>query len=387
MRSRLAWLIALVPVFPPLYLAAFAALRYWRALGPLARGVVLFYLGTQLAAALLAPGPLVSLPLALLRGLFVVALLLAGVRLADPRWLHYLLAGLAVVYLLAFWASYDAYGSQFLLRRLIHPYYTIVSVGLAGALGVLLALDWRGPLAARLFLAALALAALVLSGSRGALAVLVVGLVLWFAVRFRRAAWAAAAAGAGAAGVYVVATLGQHVPALARLLSFSLSGRDRVWEGALEAIRTHPWGGVGPYQLGPWLDYLYQYGCNLWTGAERLGLGCPAWLEPFYGAWLIAHNLLLHSLGETGAVGTLGFLALLALVGYAALRSREPLLAAIFFGYLVMSLVDNPMAVPSLHLAEVFWVAGGMALARAGLAVALEQGVAVDEHQPGPDPL
>lgn len=387
MRPRLAWLIALVPVFPPLYLAAFAALRYWRALGPLARGVVLFYLGTQLAAALLAPDPLASVPLALVRGLFVVALVLAGVRLADLRWLHYLLAGLAVVYLLAFWTSYDAFGAQFLARRLVHPYYTTVSIGLAGAVGVLLALDWRGPAWLRLGVGLLALAALAFSGSRGAMAVLVVGLVLWFAVHFRRVAWAAVVAGVAAAGVYVAATLGQHIPALARLLSLNLSGRDRVWEGALEAIQAHPWGGVGPYQLGPWLVDLYRKGCHLWQGAAVLDLGCPDWLEPFYGAWLIAHNLLLHALGETGVVGTLGFLALLALVGWAALRAREPLLAAIFFGYLVMSLVDNPMAVPSLHLAEVFWVAGGMALARSGLAVALEQGGAVDVDERRPDPL
>ncbi|WP_293172179.1 O-antigen ligase family protein [Oceanithermus sp.] len=387
MRSRLAWLIALVPVFPPLYLAAFAALRYWRALGPLARGVVLFYLGTQLVAALLTPNPLASVPLALVRGLFVVALVLAGARLADPRWLHYLLVGLVVVYLLAFASSWQAYGALWWQRRLVHPYYTTVSVGLAGALGVLLVLDWRARWWWKLPVGALALAALVFSGSRGALAVLVVGALMALLARGRRYVGGLALGGVLAALAYATVSLGQHVPALQRLLSLGLSGRDRVWQGALEAIRTHPWGGVGPYQLGPWLDYLYRGGCNLWKGAAHLGLSCPSWLEPFHGAWLIAHNLLLHALGETGIVGTTGYLALLALLGYAAVRSREPLLVAIFFGYLVMSLVDNPMAVPSLHLAEVFWVAGGMALARSGLAVALEQGGAVDEDQLGPDPL
>jgi len=141
--KRWRWLIALVPIFPPLYLAAFAALRYWRSLGPLAQRVVLFYLGTQVAAALLTPNPLASVPLALLRGLFVVSLILAGVRLRDPGWLHYLLAGLVVVYLLAFASTYQAYGAHWWQRRLIHPYYTTVSVGLAGAVGLLIALDWR----------------------------------------------------------------------------------------------------------------------------------------------------------------------------------------------------------------------------------------------------
>jgi len=216
------------------------------------------------------------------------------------------------------------------------------------------------------------------------MAVLVVGALMALLASGRRYLGGLAVGGGLAAAAYVAISLGQNVPALQRLLSLNLSGRDRVWQGALNAIRSHPWGGVGPYQLGPWLGYLYKRGCNLWAGAAHLGLGCPSWLEPFYGAWLIAHNLLLHSLGETGVVGTTGYFALLALIGYAAVRSRKPLLVAIFFGYLAMSLVDNPMAVPSLHLAEVFWVAGGMALAQAGLTV---QGVAVDDDQPGPDAL
>ncbi len=219
------------------------------------------------------------------------------------------------------------------------------------------------------------------------MAVLIVGAVMAYLARGRRYLGGVIVGSAITSLAYVTVSLGQHVPSIERYSSLKLSGRDRVWQGALDAIHAYPLGGVGPYQLGPWLDYLYRGGCNLWAGAAHLGLSCPSWLEPFHGAWLIAHNLLLHALGETGVIGTTGYLALLALLGYAAVRSREPLLVAIFFGYLVMSLVDNPMAVPSLHFAEVFWVTGGMALARSGLAVPLEQGLAVDQDQPGPDPL
>ncbi len=385
--ARLRWLLAVVPVFPPLYLAAFAALRFWRALGPLARSAVGVYLATQLAAALLSPSPLVSLPLALVRGLFVVALLLAGVYLREPRRLVYLLAGLVVVYLLAFWTSHQAFGELWWQRRLVHPYYTTVSIGLSGAVGALLALEWRGPWWLRLPVGLLALAALAFSGSRGAMAVLVVGVLAAAAVRDRRYLWGLGAAGGVLAGGYALLASGERISALTRLFSLNPNGRDVIWQRAVLAFQAHPWGGVGPYQLGPWLVDLYRKGCHVWQGAAALGLGCPSWLEPFYGAWLIAHNLLLHALGETGVVGTLGFLVLLALVGYAAVRSREPFLVAVFFGYLVMSLVDNPMAVPSLHLAEVFWVAGGMALAKSGLAVALEQGRPVDVDQLGPDAL
>lgn len=135
----------------------------------------------------------------------------------------------------------------------------------------------------------------------------------------------------------------------------------------MAAFSAHPIGGVGPYQLGPYLSFLYRGGCRLWDAAERLGFSCPSWLEPFYGAWLIAHNVVLQALGESGVVGTLGWLVLYLFAGYAVFRAREPLMAAIFTGFMAMGLVDNPTAVPSLHLGEVFWVAVGMAMAQARL--------------------
>ena len=386
MSARLRWFIALVPVFPPLYLVAFAALRYWRNLLPPARTVILIYLGTQVVAALFTPQPLLSLTLALLRGVFVVALILSGVYLKRSKELHYLLPGLVVVLALAFLSTYFAYGSHWWQRRLIHPYYTVTSVGLVAALTLLIVIESRISPLWRIVIGLLALAALILSGSRGALALFLVGEAAAALVHGKRFYKALAASGVIAALIFGIYKLTNHVFSVRHFFSLGLSGRDRVWEGALAAIRSHPWGGVGPYQLGPWLDYR-NGNFALWEGASALGFHFPAWAKKLDGAWLIAHDIFLHSLGESGVIGTLGFLALLGLIGYAVIRARDPLLAAIFFGYLVMGLVDNPIAVPSLFFAEVFWVAGGMALAQAGLAVPLEQGLAVDDDQLGPDPL
>ena len=387
MRSLLAWLIAIVPIFPPIYLLAFYFLRYWKAAGPILQKIFIFYFSTQIIAAALAPNPTLSILLAILRSLFIFSLILTGIYLKSKEWLYYLLYGLLFVYILAFWTTWHVYGDLWWHHRLAHPYYTSVSVGVAAAVGLLLILSWTAKWWVKLPLVFLALAALLFSGSRGALALLLVGLTLAIlATEQLRSKWLIIG-GVLSTTIYTIFSLGQNIPSLGHLLSLNLSSRDRVWQGALEAIRSHPLGGVGPYQLGPWLT-LGAKKLFLWTGARALGFKeFPAWTKSIYGSWLIAHNLLLHSLGETGIIGTVGFFILLSLLGYAAFRSREPLLVAIFFGYLAMSLVDNPMAVPSLFFAEVFWVAGGMALVQAGLAVPIEQGLTVDQDQLGPDAL
>ena len=389
MPRWLPFYLALVPVFPPLYLAAFAGLRFLRGLAPLTRAGLGAFLGLELLAALFSPRPLVSLVLALLRGLFVLGLLGIGVWLKDRRWLGYPLYGYAVVYLVALLVSARVLGPALLhWARLVHPYYTTVSLGLAGAVGILLAVGVpRLPRWFRLGAGALAFVVLLLAGSRGAVLALFVGGTAAALVGGARYLKALGGLGLLTGLALFLAESERKVGAITRLLNLkNLSGRDKVWEGAIAAFQAHPLGGAGPYQLGPYLEHLYRSGCHLWVAAERLGLRCPDWLAPFYGAWLIAHNLVLHALGETGILGTLGWLVLYLLVGYAAVRARDPLLVAIFAGYLAMSLVDNPTLVPSLSLAELFWVAMGMALAASGLAVAGEQGVTVEVDQPGLDP-
>lgn len=386
--ARLRWLIALVPVFPPLYVISFYSLRYWRMLGPALRKAAAFYLLAQLLAALFTPSPLLSLSLAALRGLFIVSLLLTGALLRDKRWLYYLIIGASLTLVVSFATTFDILTWRFFAGRLMHPYYTVTSLGIAAALTLWLLVSWKsGPLWLRLLLLMLAFTALVMAGSRGAIAGFVAGAVAASLAGERAYLWAS---------VLVVPFLGLRYATLSqaawkqelgRLFSLSLSGRGQVWERAWAAFLSHPWGGVGPYQLGPWLNPDH-HALQPYYALYRLGVRkMPAILEPISGAWLIAHDVFLHSLTETGLLGTAGFLALLLLSGYAVVKARDPLLAAIYFGFLTMGLVDNPTAVPSLFFAEVFWVAAGMALARAGLTVALEQRPAVDVDQLGPDAL
>jgi len=82
-------------------------------------------------------------------------------------------------------------------------------------------------------------------------------------------------------------------------------------------------------------------------------------------------------------LGTLGLFALLGNIAYAIWKARDPLLTAIFLAFMVMGLVDVPIAVPSLHLAELFWVAIGIALAKTGFFEQESVGSSLNNHGNG----
>ena len=365
-------IVALIPVFPPLYFLAFYGLRFINHWNRSFITALAIFLGSQLIAAALTPHPVASIGLALIRSMFIISLITTGAWFGDRKSLHPLLFGLVIVYVTALVSSFLTYGPDVVNLRLKHPYYTEVSLGLSGTVGLFLLATWeQGPRWVRLSLGALAMVIIALSGSRGALVALLTGGLGGALIGYRKLAPVFLS---GLSLTALAAYFGQRsaaAHAIERLFSFSLTGRDRYWQDAWTTFIAHPWGGVGPYQLGPYLKSLYHGQCQFWPTLERWGLSCPEWLTPFSGAWIIAHNTLLHQLGEAGILGTLGLLALLGIIAYAVWKTRDPLLTAIFLAFMVMGLVDVPIAVPSLHLAELFWVSMGIALAKAGF---FEQG-------------
>lgn len=147
-----------------------------------------------------------------------------------------------------------------------------------------------------------------------------------------------------------------------RLLNDQTSGREFVWRDAVQGWQTSPVGGVGPYQGGPYLTYLFKDGCQLTPTLARNDVACPDGLSRWSSVWLIAHNAWLHWMLETGVVGTLG---LLSVMGYALWRAAlmgDLLIVAVLYGFTAMNVVDVVIAVPSQHFAELWWVGVGLSL-------------------------
>ena len=359
-----AWLALLAPLYFLAALSVFALPRL-RTLPRPVGWVLVFYALSQQLPALLAPEPLLASGLALGRTVLMFGLIALGTALASSRALAWLAVGLGVVYLSAVGLSV-AGGLNPLAQRLSHPYMSSITLGLAGAAGIWVALFaggrlwglvWRVPLGLG------GLGVLLLSGSRGPLAAALVGCALGFAVRQGRGVALGILAGAAllGGGFYVGQRL--ELPAISRLGSADTSGRDLVWADALSVIRSAPLGGVGSYRLGTRLAAPGEE-CTLWTAADGSAPPCPAWAQRLGQPWLIAHNATLQQLAETGPLGLLGLFTLLGVVGAAAWRERDPLAVAVLSGLLLASANDNTLLVPGPFVGELFWVTAGSVLAR-----------------------
>ncbi|WP_188905017.1 O-antigen ligase family protein [Deinococcus aerophilus] len=357
-------LIALVPVFPPLYLAALGALSRLRTLPLAARCVLFFFASTQLIAALFTPQPLLSFGLAAARTLLILGMIAAGVYLRNSRNLRPLLWGQLVIFATAWGYTLLTLGFAGVQERLGHPYYYVVSLGLVAVVSLWLVLFWRGGrLWWRLPAGGLALATLLAAGSRGPLLALGVGSLAALAFAGRQRRWWVLLPGVVVLGLAALTTsLNIPLQPVERLLNDQTSGREYVWRDAVLGWNTSPIGGVGPYQGGPYLTYLFRDGCQLTPTLERNDIQCPEALKRWTSVWLIAHNAWLHWLLETGILGTLGLLVVMAYALWRSAVAGDALTVAILYGFTAMNVVDVVIALPSPHFAELWWVAVGISL-------------------------
>ncbi|AZI43775.1 O-antigen ligase family protein [Deinococcus psychrotolerans] len=363
----LPWLIAAVPVVPFFYLVAFAALGSLRRLPLFARWILFYFAASQIVAALFTPNPLLSLSFAGIRTLEILAMIAAGVYLQDSRHLRPLLWGEVVIFLTAWGYSLYTQGMAGIMARLSHPYYYTVSLGLLAVIALWLIMFWRGgAIWWRVAAGLLAIATLLAAGSRGPTLALVVGSVAALLLARGRGIrrWVLIPLGVVAAAIFAVNTLKLKITPILRLLDDQTSGRNFVWDDAYAAWQTSPIGGVGAYQGGPYLTYLFKGGCQLNPILTANQIQCPEWLSSFSGMWLIAHNAWLQWLMETGVIGLSGLLLVYGYGLWAAAKSRDPLLIAALFGYTAMNFVDVVIAVPSPHFAELWWVTLGISVWR-----------------------
>lgn len=315
-------------------------------------------------SALFTPQPLLSLGLAAARTLLVFTMIAAGIYLRHSRNLRPLISGYILLFVITWvYAIFKLSPDQLLHRRLDHPYYYTVSLGLVATIAIWLLIEFWPVLRERWWFwpaTLLSSATLLATQSRGALLALLAGCVGGILSGARRYIWPFLPVILGLSLLLV----GRTQTLFTRLASDDLTGRDQVWQGAILAFQDKPWGGQGPYQAGSYYWFLSNGPCQLTESLAEAGIGCPAWTERLGGAWLTAHNVILHSLAETGIIGTLGLVALLGIALWYAFRARQSFLTAAMIGYLSMSLIDVVTTGPSPHFAELFWVIVGLSFAK-----------------------
>lgn len=359
-RWNQVWLALLAPfyVISPLALAGLASLK---ALPGAAKILLSVFLLSQQLPALLTETPLQASLSSLIRTLLTAGLVGIGASWQSSHRIMPISVGLVLVMGTAILMTLTS-GTPLLSSRLSHPYMTPITLGLAGALCIWLALFGQAHRAWRLFLGCAGVSVLLLSASRGPLLAAVIGVAAGLLVHSsRRVLMGAVAAVLLAAGISTL-SVGEGNGLLTRLVQSDTNGRDLVWANALSAYQSAPVTGVGPYFLG---RHLQSPGtsCELWTGPTGT-LTCPSWLQDIGSPWLIAHNGALHQIAETGPLGLSGLFILIGAVVLVAWRSRDALGIAVLSGLLVVNLTDNTLIAPSAFYAETFWLIAGVQLSR-----------------------
>lgn len=322
-----------------------------------------FYALTQQVPALFSPDPVLASLLAMIRTLLMLGLISVGVALRDRSRLRSFTVGLGVVFgtsLVYFLIS----AHDLSTLRLTHPYMTSTTLGLAGAIGAWFALFNPSQALSRVLLGLSSIGVLVFSGSRSALIATVISSVVALLAQNKRIRRSVILGGFVVGATVVV--IGQHyeVAPIQRMTNLDTTDRDVIWSDTLSVISQNSISGVGTYLLGRSLAPTAG-ACKLFPTAEGQVQACPAWLARLGSPWLIAHNLTLQQLAETGPLGLAGLLALLSVVVVTCLASREPFGVAVIIGLLLSSALDNTLLVPSPFFAEMFWIVAGMQLARA----------------------
>ncbi|MGI8748915.1 MAG: O-antigen ligase family protein, partial [Deinococcus sp.] len=224
-----SWLIALVPVFPPLYFAALCCLGWLRTLPPTARLLLFVFGGSQLVAALFTPRPLLSLELTAARTLLILAMISAGVYLRHSRALRPLLWGQLIIFAVAWSYTLLTQGFAGVQARLGHPYYYVVSLGLVAVTALWLTVFWRGgSLWWRVPAGILAVVTFLAAGSRGPLLALIFGSLAAAVFSARRQFWWLLVPLVTATAI-VAASSALRVPIqpVERLLNDQTSGREQ----------------------------------------------------------------------------------------------------------------------------------------------------------------
>ncbi|PTA67139.1 O-antigen ligase family protein [Deinococcus arcticus] len=359
LRWANSWL-SILPVVYVLSPLALIGLRCLRTLPPSAWALLGIYVLTQLGPVLFTPVPALALLAATFRTLLLFGLIGIGHYLREAPAIRPVLWGLGLVYLTATVFS-QIQGVDWLSGRLIHPYLTTTSLGLAGAYGVWFCLylpgrwTWRAPGAL------LALGILLASGSRGPLLATVLGVIFGLMMGRHRRWWLTGAAGITGALLLALVLVGQkaQIATLERFQQFDLAGRQVIWQNTLALIQDVPLGGIGSYRVGTALAPTGD--CYFLTVPDRSD-ACPAWVRASGQPWLIAHNGVLHQWAETGPVGTLGLFALIGTVLFLSVRRRDALVVAALSGVILTNIIDNTWIVPGLISGELFWILAGTQL-------------------------
>src|ERR1700722_11748012 len=203
----------------------------------------------------------------------------------------------------------------------------------------------------------LCLAAMFMTGSRGAVVISLFALIVAFIAFFRRdlpqrSGLVTALAGGGAAALILLQLMGAGINARFDVQGAADEGRLETYKSTLRMIADHPWFG---------------------TGQGTFAYAFPAYRSPnvsMWGVWDIAHNTLLEIASDMGvpiaALVTFSWMVVFAVLIRGALIRRRDLVipvAALSVAILAVlhSLIDFTLQIPGYAIVAMALIGAGLA--------------------------
>jgi len=201
------------------------------------------------------------------------------------------------------------------------------------------------------------LAAMFMTGSRGAVVLSLLALIVAFTAFFRRdlpsgSGFAIALAGAGAAALILLQLMGAGVNARFDLQGAADEGRLETYKSTLRMIADHPWFG---------------------TGQGTFAYAFPAYRSSnvsMFGVWDIAHNTLLEVASDMGVpiavLVVVSWIVIFAVLVHGARVRRRDLIipvAALAVAMLAVlhSLIDFTLQIPGYSIVALALIGAGLA--------------------------
>lgn len=162
-------------------------------------------------------------------------------------------------------------------------------------------------------------------------------------------------------GVIAIISMNIQMEYVQRLYISDLSGRSALWYQVMTLINEYPIFGVGHYQLGRYLT-VDPYICpSFHLTAVSLGI-CNSLFNYLGNPWIIAHNMVLQEIAQSGIFGFLGMYIVVFFCLKCILSTPVTIIRVIGVGSMFFNIFDNTFLLPTHFFGEFFWIASGMAI-------------------------
>lgn len=362
-NERLMGLIFLFPLFS---LFALKELLDIKNIHKILLFAILVFLSTQIISSIYTLNPTISIPLSLLRCSIIAGLIIYGFKYFSSLNYHFLGKIITVIGVIA--TTFHFISGRGFLNPMEFFYITSNSISILGVILVFLGRHLINSIPKIHVLAFLLMGFWLIFSGQGRSAFIILLTGISFNIK-----WTTRKTSCFIVFATMISLLFIYQDLFQSWIFNNLSGREIVWEQAINVFKAFPIGGTGSYQYAS-IANPFDNPCAISTDFDILisQNQCPDLIQHLHKPWLIAHNGALHALAENGVVGLFGWSILWGTAIVGAWYSQSQFIRAVILGLLAANHIDNVTLIPSPGFSELFFILIGVAWSKKNLPHQLE---------------